>query len=161
MTVAEDVAVIEEQEALLRFRSFDANAAWALGSLLREKLLAMGAGGSVEIEIAGQMLFACATPGATQGQADWIRRKRNTVRRFARSSYGIGRGLELNGEDFEKRNAISLSDYASHGGGFPIHVEGTGVVGSVVLSGLPQRQDHGLVVDALAEILNVKVPVLD
>ncbi len=160
MSAADDIEIITEQELLLRFPAFDANTAWALGSVLRGKLLAEGVGGSIEIEIAGQVLFACATPGATPGQADWIRRKRNTVRRFGRSSYGVGRAYELSGEDFEKRNAISLTEYAAHGGGFPIHVIGVGVIGSVVLSGLPQRQDHGLVVDALAEVLNMKVQVL-
>jgi uncharacterized protein (UPF0303 family) len=68
---------------------------------------------------------------------------------------------EQAGEDFEKRHAVSFADYAIHGGGFPIYVLGVGIVGSVVLSGLPQREDHGLVVEALGEMLNVKVPVLD
>ncbi len=161
MSASEDITIITEQEARLRFAAFDANTAWRLGNLLREKLVARGAGGTVEIEIAGHLVFACATPGATPGQADWIRRKRNTVRRFARSSYVIGRTLERDGEDFEKRNALSLTDYAAHGGGFPIFVVGVGPVGSVVLSGLPQREDHGLVVSALAELLDIAVPELD
>jgi uncharacterized protein (UPF0303 family) len=161
MAAAEDIKTIAEQERLLRFSAFDADTAWALGSLLREKLLATGVGGSVEIEIAGHVLFTCTTTGATPGQADWIRRKRNTVRRFAKSSYAVGRVLEHTGEDFEKRNALSLADYAAHGGGFPIYLHGVGCIGSVVLSGLPQREDHGVVVAALAQFLNVRVPQMD
>jgi len=97
MSVIEDIAVIEEQEKALRFAAFDADTAWQLGGILRSKLLERGAGGTVEIELAGQVLFAGSTVGATPGQADWIRRKRNTVRRFARSSYAIGRALERDG----------------------------------------------------------------
>lgn len=160
MTVEEDIAVLAAQDALLRFQAFDANTAWALGSLLREKVLAKGIGATMEIEIAGQLVFACATPGATPSQAEWIRRKRNSVRRFGKSSYLLGRTNDHEGEDFEKRHVVSFADYAIHGGGFPIYVVGVGAIGSVVLSGLPQRQDHGLVIEALAELLGVKVPVL-
>ena len=92
-----DIETMAQQEHLLRFASFDAATAWQLGCRIRDRLLAVRAGGTVEIEAAGQLLFACATTGATPGQADWIRRKRNTVRRFARSSYAMGRQLELDG----------------------------------------------------------------
>jgi len=155
MTAAEDLQVIEGQERLLRFASFDAETAWRLGSALRAKLLATGTGGTIEIEIAGQVLFACITEGATPGQADWIRRKRNTVRRFARSSYGVSRLLEKNGETMEARHGLELKDYAAHGGGFPVWINGVGCVGSIVVSGLPQRDDHQLVVAAISELLGV------
>jgi uncharacterized protein (UPF0303 family) len=42
-----------------------------------------------------------------------------------------------------------MSDFAAHGGSFPIHVKGIAVIGAVSVSGLPQRADHELVVEAL------------
>ena len=42
-----------------------------------------------------------------------------------------------------------------HGGGFPITLAGTGCIGAVTVSGLPQREDHSLVVEALAHVLGV------
>lgn len=161
MSAAEDLAIIDRQEELLRFPSFDADTAWQLGSRMRTSLLDRRAGGTVEIELAGQLLFACATPGATPGQADWIRRKRNTVHRFARSSYAVGRILERDGETLESRHGLTLADYAAHGGGFPLWIAGTGPVGSIIVSGLPQRDDHSLVVAAIADILGINAPVLD
>ena len=158
--LAQDLALIAQQEALLHFPHFNADTAWQLGSLLRDKLLARKAGGSIEIDLAGHVLFACATPGATPGQADWIRRKRNVVRRFARSSYAVGRQLELEGQTLEARHGLTLADYAVHGGGFPLVLAGSGLVGSVILSGLPQRDDHNLVAAALAELLHLDAPVL-
>ena len=160
MSATEDLAIIDQQEKLLRFTAFDALTAWQLGNLMRARLLAANAAGTIEIEIAGQQLFACATPGATPGQSDWIRRKRNAVRRFARSSYAVGRILERDGETIESRHGLTLTDYAVHGGGFPIILAGTGPVGTAIVSGLPQRDDHNLVVSALAELLNIPVPTL-
>lgn len=161
MSVVEDLAVIARQEEVLRWDGFDADVAWRLGSAMREMLVERGAGGTVEIEIAGQVLFTAATVGATPGQADWIRRKRNTVRRFARSSYAVGRMLERDGETMEARHGLMLADYAAHGGGFPVWVRGVGVVGSAIVSGMPQRDDHNLVVAAMAKALGVEVPALE
>jgi uncharacterized protein (UPF0303 family) len=61
----------------------------------------------------------------------------------------VGRLLEQNGLSFEDRYNLPIEDYAAHGGCFPIQVEGTGIVGAVTVSGLPQREDHNLVVEAL------------
>jgi uncharacterized protein (UPF0303 family) len=160
MNPAADLTLITQQETLLQFASFDAETVWQLGSLLREKLLARNAGGTIEIDLAGHLLFACATPGATPGQADWIRRKRNVVRRFHRSSYAIGRQLALDEQTLEARHGLTLADYAVHGGGFPLTLAGCGCVGTIVLSGLPQRDDHSLVVATLAEFLNIPTPTL-
>jgi uncharacterized protein (UPF0303 family) len=158
--VEDDLAVIARQEELLRWDAFDADVAWRLGGVLRELLVAQKAGGTVEIELAGQVLFTATTVGATPGQADWIRRKRNTVRRFARSSYAVGRTLERAGETMEARHGLTLADYAAHGGGFPLWVKGVGCVGSVIVSGMPQRDDHNLAVAAIAKVLGVETPVL-
>ena len=157
---AEDLRVLHEQEQLLRFARFDTEGAWTLGTLLRAAALAHGGGCSMEIELAGHLLFACATPGATPGQANWIRRKRNTVHHFARSTYAVGRKLERDGGSLATRHALAEADFAAHGGGFPLWLEGTGMVGSIVFSGLPQRDDHNLVVDVMASFLGIDVPRL-
>lgn len=160
MTPDADLPVLDAQEELLQFAAFDGNTAWRLGSRLREKLLERGAGGTVEIEVAGHLMFVCVTPGATPGQANWIRRKRNVVRHFARSTYAVGRKLERDGATLPGRHGLGDADHVAHGGGFPIVLRGTGMVGSVVFSGLPQREDHNLVIEALAEELGVDVPRL-
>jgi len=161
MGVQEDLGRILEQEKLLVFDSFGAEASWALGSRLRADAVARGAAMSVEIQMAGRVVFACATDGAPAGHADWIRRKRNTVMRFGRCSYAMGLQLELEGKSIEERHGLTLADYAMHGGGFPLVLRGTGCVGSVVVSGLPQRLDHAMVVDALAGVLGIDVPRLE
>ncbi|HSY36247.1 MAG TPA: heme-degrading domain-containing protein [Acidobacteriaceae bacterium] len=157
---AQDLEILTRQESLLHFTDFTPDTAWQLGNRLRDALLALEAGGTAEIELAGQLLFACTTVGAKPNQADWIRRKRNTVRHFARSSYAVGRQLELDQQTLETRDGLVLADYAAHGGGFPIFLAGSECVGTIIVSGLPQRDDHNLVVTAIAEHLNVAVPQL-
>ena len=160
-TPEDDLRVIAEQERLLQFSSFSAATAWEVGSALRNEALARKAGMTFEIQIAGRTLFACSTDCAAPGQADWIRRKRNVVMRFGRSSYAMGLMLEKEGKTIEQRHGLTLADYAMHGGGVPILLTGTGLVGSVVSSGLDQRTDHILVVMAMAGVLGVDLPALD
>ena len=106
MSIAEDLAILEQQEHLLRFTSFNPETAWELGCILRTLLMDCRAGGTIEIELANHLLFACATPTSNPGQADWIRRKRNVVHRFGRSSYAIGRILESNNETLQSRHCL-------------------------------------------------------
>ena len=47
------------------------------------------------------------------------------------------------------RYGLAIADYASHGGSFPLRVKGAGVIGSITVSGLPERADHQLAVEAL------------
>lgn len=155
-----DLLLLGQQEGQLRFSTFNEDTAWEVGSLLREALLAGEAGGTVEIELAGHLLFACATAGAQPGQANWIRRKRNTVHHFARSTYAVGRRLERDGGTLKSSHGLTERDFAAHGGGFPIRLHGTGPVGSIVVSGLPQRDDHNLLIEALANLLAIDVPRL-
>ena len=152
-----DLKDILEQERQLQFVEFGATTAWAVGCRLREDAVRRGAGMTFEVQVAGRTLFLAATEGASAGQLDWIRRKRNVVMRFGRSSYAVGLELEASGKSLEEKHGLTLVDYAVHGGGFPILLRGTGVVGSVVASGLHQRVDHAMVVEALAGELGVEV----
>jgi uncharacterized protein (UPF0303 family) len=142
----DDLAAIATQERELCFTRFDEDTAWSLGSRLRTMAVARKAGVVIDVRRFGQPLFYCALPGTTPDNADWVRRKGNSVARFHRSSYGLG--LELGAKLFEKY-ALSMTDFAAHGGSFPICIQGSGAIGSVTVSGLPQRADHELVVEAL------------
>ena len=96
-----------------------------------------------------QPLFYSALAGTTPDNARWVERKTNVVARFHRSSYAVGLSLAESGRSFSERYSLPDADYAAHGGSFPLHVAGTGVIGSLTVSGLPQREDHNLVVEAL------------
>jgi uncharacterized protein (UPF0303 family) len=153
--IAQDLDVILRQEAALTFPGFTPDTAWQLGTTLRDLAIARAYGIVIDIRRFGaphQQLFYCALPGTTPDNQRWVARKVATVARFHKSSYHVGRLLAQSGLSFSARYNLPEEDYAAHGGCFPIIVEGTGIVGAVTISGLPQREDHNLVVEALAMV---------
>ncbi|MEU3985891.1 heme-degrading domain-containing protein [Streptomyces sp. NPDC026672] len=148
------VEELEAQERRLVLPRFTYEDAWALGSLLVELARERQAPVAVDIHRAGQQLFHAALPGSTPDNDAWIARKRRVVERYGVSSYLVGSRFRAKGTTFEESSRLDPDVYAAHGGSFPIHVDGAGVIGSVTVSGLPQLQDHRLVVEALESFLD-------
>ena len=149
MSVADDLTRIAAQEKALEFARFDADAAWSLGLRLRELSVARGHSVVIDVRRFGQPLFYTALAGTTPDNPEWVRRKTNVVARFLRSSYAIGLALEQKHSTITEKYALPAEDYVTHGGAFPIAVAGAGVIGVATVSGLQQRADHELVVEAL------------
>jgi uncharacterized protein (UPF0303 family) len=152
MGLAEDIEKIAGQERALRLPKLDARVAWELGTLLRRMAEERGLSLVIDVRRFGQPLFYAALDGSTPDNPEWVRRKSNVVARYHRSSYGVGLSWKLKGQTLEDRGH-AIADFAAHGGSFPLHVEAAGIVGSVTVSGLPQRADHELVVEALCTLL--------
>jgi uncharacterized protein (UPF0303 family) len=155
MTIDEDLEKIALQETMLQFRQFDSKVAWQIGSALRAIAEKRQLPVAIDIQLHGYPLFSYAMPGTTPDNWDWIRRKRNVVMRYHRSSYAIGLKHQRAQTDFHIATGLDLKDYATHGGCFPIFLVGTGCVGTITISGLPQRDDHMLVVSVLQEHLHL------
>lgn len=160
MSIEQDLARIAEQEADLRFDTFDLDAAWALGSTLREMAANRQLAVAIDVHLHSMPVFYAALAGTTPDNAGWVARKRNTTLRFFRSSYAIGLELKMQGRTLQDKFALADADYASHGGSFPVWVKGAGCIGAVTVSGLPQRDDHNLLVEALALMLCRDVALL-
>lgn len=147
-----DLQIIEGQELLLQFSSFDNSTAWLLGNSLKQYCESKNLAVAIEVRLCRETVFFYLMPGASGNNSDWARRKRNSTELHQKSSYAIGLSLEV-GETLEKLSGLPLRDYAHHGGSFPIRVRGAGVVGSVTISGLPQREDHNVVVKVISELI--------
>jgi len=149
MSISEDLARIALQEQELQFASFDEETAWRLGSRLRSMAVARQFKIVIDLRRFGQPLFYSALAGTAPDNVDWVRRKSNVTARFLRSSYAIGLEMEEKKSNLFDRYGLAVSDYASHGGCFPLRVLQAGVIGSVTVSGLAERADHQLAVEAL------------
>ncbi len=152
MPIQDDLAALVVQESTLTLPGFTPDTAWQIGTALRDLAIARRHGIVIDVRRFGsphQPLFYCALAGSTPDNQRWVQRKINVVARFHKSSYHIGRLLEQSGLTFNERYGLPDADYAAHGGCFPVIVAGTGIVGAVTVSGLAQRDDHNLVVEAL------------
>lgn len=154
MAAAQDIALVKKQEQELVLPSFDEAVAFGLGTSIYQRALAEGLGLVVDIRSWDRQMFFAATAGTTADNAEWVRRKINTVRRFQRASYRMV--LERGGDAvFPEIINAPASDFVVAGGGFPIRVKGAGIIGALTISGLPGRRDHGVAVDALCEHLGL------
>ena len=106
----------------------------------------------VDISTFDRPLFYAALPGSTADNAEWARRKRNVVQRFLKSTYRMVLEQQRPDRTFKPGSGIDSADYVLAGGGFPVTVRGAGVIGVIAVSGLPERDDHGIIVANCASI---------
>jgi uncharacterized protein (UPF0303 family) len=150
---------LEEQERRLVLPSFGYAEAWRLGTLLVECARERQAPVAIDIRCGVQQMFHSALPGSSADNDAWIDRKRRVVERYAASSYLVGERFRVRGTTFEESSRLAPDRYAAHGGSFPLRLSRDGpVVGAVTVSGLPQAEDHRLIVEALERYLGPGPP---
>jgi uncharacterized protein (UPF0303 family) len=149
MAITDDLAILVRQERELQLPHFNEETAWEIGLRLRDWARARQLAVVIDLHRFGQPLFYSALAGSTPDNVNWVRRKSNVVAHFHRSSYRVGLELEQRQSNLLEKYGLPSADYASHGGSFPLTVAGAGIIGAVTVSGLPQRADHELVVEAL------------
>ncbi len=106
----------------------------------------------IDIRTNDRTLFHLAMPGAAPINDRWARRKSNTALHFHLASLHVGRNMAAKGESLAM-HGLTEQDFAIHGGAVPIVVAGAGLVACATISGLPQVEDHRLVVRALETLL--------
>lgn len=141
----------EEQE--LQFTKFNEDVAWELGCQLVETARNQNLFVTVDITRGIHQLFHASLRGTSPDNDEWVKRKVRVVYRFGHSSFYIGQLLKSKGKSIEQTYLVSESEYAPHGGCFPIILKDTGIVGTITVSGLPQEEDHKLVVRAIRAYL--------
>ena len=141
----------EEQE--LQFKQFNESTAWKIGSQIVERSVSAGLPITIDITRGGHQLFHASLHGTSADNDEWVKRKVRLVNRFGHSSFYVGQLLKSKGKRLEEAYLLSESDYAPHGGCFPIIVKNTGMVGTLTISGLPQEEDHKLAVQAIRDYL--------
>jgi len=142
-----------QQEDTLQFTRFSNETALEIGLALLKGAETKGKPVTIDITRYAQQLFHYAMDGTSADNDEWIKRKINVVRRFGHSSYYLGIQLKNSGQTIEQKYLVSERDYAAHGGSFPLIIRNVGIVGTVTVSGLPQAEDHELVVETLRAFL--------
>lgn len=155
-----DIAAIAAQETASTLPSWNANIAFELGVALRTRLLSFDKPCVVHISTIStppHVLFHSATHSGTALDNDfWVARKRNAVIRWQTSTWQLHN--KFGGDEAEFKTKLGLGEaakeYAIHGGGVPVFVRNVeGPVAVVVVSGLKQWDDHQVVIEELAALL--------
>ncbi|MFN4172213.1 MAG: heme-degrading domain-containing protein [Pseudorhodobacter sp.] len=146
-----DLDALETREGAILLDQFTEDTALRLGAILVQLAQALSAPLVIDIRSADRTFFHVALPGSTPLNALWARRKSNTALLMQASSFLIGQRNAARGETLA-RHGLDRADYADHGGAVPIRVRGAGVVAVATVSGLPQAEDHALVLEALERL---------
>ncbi len=141
----------EEQE--LQFTRFNETTAWQIGSHLVKKAESAGLSITIDITRGEHQLFHASLQGTSVDNDEWIKRKVRLAYRFGHSSFYMGQLLKSKGKRLEEAYLLPENLYAPHGGCFPVIIKDTGMIGTITVSGLPQEEDHKLVVQAIREFL--------
>jgi uncharacterized protein (UPF0303 family) len=142
------------QEESMVFSTFTNDDAIALGLRLVAAGRAENLAITVDVRRGDQQVFHAALAGTSADNDAWVERKVRLVKRVGMSSYRMGCQLRASGRSLNEALLLNEQEYAAHGGAFPIVVKNVGLVGVATVSGLPQREDHALVVRVLTEWLN-------
>lgn len=152
MDATRDVlAGLLSEEERIQFSEFSNATAWEIGSALVARAQSENLPITIDICRNGQQLFHCALPGTAADNDEWIKRKNRVVNRFGHSSFYMGSLYKSQGTTIAETSLLDPREYAAHGGAFPIIIKHVGVVGTVTVSGLPQEDDHKLVVSVLEQ----------
>jgi uncharacterized protein (UPF0303 family) len=143
---------LETEAAELVFDGFDEAAAWHLGSVLRRMAVAEGLAVVIDIRTADRTLFHAALAGSAPLNDLWARRKSNVALLFQMASLQVGNRLRERGDTLAK-HGLDGATHADSGGAVPIVVRGAGMVAVATVSGLPQIEDHRLVVRGIRAVL--------
>jgi uncharacterized protein (UPF0303 family) len=156
MSREDDIRAVIAQEQGLVFESFDEGTAFAIGTAIRLRAAAESLRLVVDVRLWDRPLFYCAMPGTTADNPEWVRRKINTVRRLQKSSYRVVLEQPPDTRVLPPHRALDPADHAIAGGCFPIRVRGvSGPIGAVTISGLTERDDHMMAVEAICRVLGV------
>ena len=138
-----------DQERRLTLPSLSEDDAIAIGRRILDAAAERDLPVTIEVRRAGRVVFRAARTGTNAHNDMFVAGKARIVERFGHSSLYERLRHEAAGTTFAEATSLAFPEYAPHGGGFPLIVAGTGPVGVVIVSGLPQLEDHALVVASL------------
>jgi uncharacterized protein (UPF0303 family) len=152
--------LILETEKLLILQSCSISDCLEIGEIAQSLGIQRGLPIAVEVRIGDWVIYHASLPGSTSENQWWIDRKARVVMLKHHSTIYERVSAEERGVDWHKENNLLDETHAIHGGGLPLITKGEGFVGVLLVSGLPQIEDHLLGVEVLTEFLARKGELL-
>ena len=114
---------------------------------------------TIEVRIGDWIVFHASLAGSKPENDWWINRKVAVVKLSQHSTMFERVSAEERGVDWHKENGVADETHAIHGGALPL-ITDEGFKGILIISGLPQVEDHLLAVEVLTEFLARKGELL-
>jgi len=149
-----------QEELLLTLPALDVADAVEIGEIAKSFGVMRGLPIAVEVRLGDWIIYHASLPGSTAENQWWIDRKARVVLLKHHSTIYERVSAEERGVDWHKENNLLDETHAIHGGGLPLITKSDGFVGVLLISGLPQVQDHLLGVEVLTEFLARKGELL-
>ena len=153
-------AILLEEELKLSLPSLSVEGAVEIGEIAKSFGVARSLPIAVEVRLGDWIIYHASLPGSTAENQCWIDRKARVVLLKHHSTLYERVSAEERGVDWHKENNLLDETHAIHGGGFPLITKDQGFVGVLLISGLPQVEDHLLGVEVLTEYLARKGELL-
>ena len=141
-----------EEEAVLKIASLTNTDALEIGEIAatlgNQRKLPI----AIEVRIGEWIVFHASLEGSKPENDWWIARKSRVVMLKQHSTIYERVLAEEIGIDWHKENNVVDETHAIHGGAIPL-ITPAGFVGILIISGLPQVDDHLFAVEVLTEFL--------
>ena len=149
-----------QEELLLTLPALDVADALEIGEIAKSFGIQRSLPIAVEVRVGDWVIYHASLPGSTSENQWWIDRKARVVLLKHHSTIYERVSAEERGIDWHKENNLLDETHAIHGGGLPLITKHEGFVGVLLISGLPQVEDHLLGVEVLTEFLARKGELL-
>ena len=141
-----------EEEAVLKLASLTNTDALEIGEIAttlgKQRKLPI----AIEVRIGDWIVFHASLEGSKPENDRWINRKVSVVMLKHHSTMFERVSAEERGADWHKENGVEDETHAIHGGAVPLMTP-NGFAGILIISGLPQVDDHLFAVEVLTEFL--------
>ena len=141
------------EEQVLTITSLDLAGALEIGEIAKSLAILRKLPIAIQVRLDDWIIYHASLPGSTAKNHWWIDRKARVVSLKHHSTLFERVSAEERGVDWHNENNLSDETHAIHGGGLPLITKDDGFVGVLLISGLPQVEDHLLGVEVLTEFL--------
>jgi len=148
------------EEQILTLPSLEIIDALEIGEIAKSRGVTKKFPIAIEVRIGDWIVYHTSLPGSKPENDWWIARKARVVMLKHHSTLYERVSAQERGVDWHKENNALDETHAIHGGGLPLITKNDGFVGVLLISGLPQVEDHLLGVEVLTEFLARKGELL-
>ena len=148
------------EEQILTLPSLEISDALEIGEIANSLSVARNLPIAIEVRLGDWVVYHVSLPGSKPENDWWMGRKARVVMLKHHSTMYERVSAEERGVDWHKENNLLDETHAIHGGGLPLITKHEGFAGVLLISGLPQVEDHLLGVEVLTEFLARKGELL-